>query len=81
MYHENGRGGVMVEGFNRGVPVEIPYTPSMRDYFAAAAMQGFVIHYSGYTTCNFATDKNETASRAVAYVDALIKELDATGEK
>lgn len=47
-----------------------------REYFAAMAMQGFVLHYSGYVNSNFETDPDETAERAIAYADALIAELE-----
>lgn len=47
-----------------------------RELFAAMAMQGFVLHYTGYVKCNFDTAPDETAHRAVQYADALIEELE-----
>lgn len=54
----------------------VPHEPlTKKEYFAAMAMQGFVLHYSKYTECNFETCPKETAKRAVEYADALIEEL------
>lgn len=49
-----------------------------REWFAGLAMQGFVLHYSEYVDCNFETKPHETAARAVAYADALLRELEET---
>jgi len=47
----------------------VPYKPSRRDFFAAAAMQGKIASGTWY-------DSNELAEFAVLRADALIAELD-----
>jgi hypothetical protein len=44
---------------------------TLRDYFAAKAMQGYIASYSGPDVCS--PDHDLTAAQAYGYADAMLK--------